>query len=77
MINDQAHEHHERMKIKKQQKRKQESHPNSLSMVELISVEPCRSWRRRDYARQTKGKEAGQVGDLEALGDGDRGDMLG
>ena len=77
MINDQAHEHHERMKIKKQQKLKQESHPNSLSTVELISAKPCRSWRRRGYAGQTKGKEARQVGDLEALGDGDHGDMLG
>ena len=65
------------MKIKKQQKLKQESHPNSLSTVELISAEPCRGWRRRGYARQTKGKEAGQVGDLEVLGDGDHGDMLG
>ena len=77
MINDQAHEHHERMKIKKQQKLKQEAHPNSLSTEELISAEPCRGWRRRGYAGQTKGKEARKVGDLEALGDGDHGDMLG
>ena len=64
------------MKIKKQQKLKQESHPNSLSMVELISMEPCRGWRRQGYAGQTKGKEARQVGDLEALGDGNHGDVL-
>ena len=42
MINDEAHEHHETMKIKKQQRMKQEAHPNSLSTEELISVEPCR-----------------------------------
>ena len=76
MINDQAHEHYERMKIKKQQKMKQEAHPNSLSTVERISAGPRRSWRRRGYAGQSKGLEAGQVGDLEVLGDGDHGDML-
>ena len=77
MINDQAHKHYERMKIKKQQKMKQEAHPNSQSTVERISAGPRRSWRRRGYAGQSKGLEAGQVGDLEVLGDGDHGDMLG
>ena len=76
MINDQAHEHHKSMKIKKQQKMKQEAHPNSLSKVEWISADPRRSWRRRGYAGQTKGKEARQVGDLEVLGDGNHGDVL-
>ena len=76
MINDQAHEHHERMKIKKQQKMKQETHPNSLSKVEWISADPRRSWRRRGYAGQTRGIEAAQVGDMEALGDGNHGDVL-
>ena len=76
MINDQAHEHHERMKIKKQQKMKQETHPNSLSTVEWITAVPRRSWRRRGYAGQTRGIEAKQVGDMEALGDGDHGDVL-
>ena len=46
-------------------------------MVELIMAEPCQGWRRWGYAGQTKGKEAGQVGDLEALGDGNHGDVLG
>ena len=77
MINDQAHEHYERMKIKKQQKMKQEAHPNSLSTVEWITAVPRRSWRRRGYAGQTRGTEAEKVGDMEALGDGDHGDMLG
>jgi len=77
MINDQAHEHHERMKIKKQQKMKQEAHPNYLSKVEWISADPHRSWGRRGYAEQTRGIEATQVGDMEALGDGDHGDVLG
>jgi len=77
MINDQAHEHHERMKIKKQQKMKQEAHPNSLSMVEWIMAAPRRSWRRRGCAGQTRGNEAAQVGDMEALDDGDHDDMLG
>ena len=77
MINDQPHEHHERMKIKKQQMLTQEAHPNSLTTVELISAEPWWGWRRRGYTGQTRGLEAGQVGDMEALGDGDHGDMLG
>jgi len=77
MSNDQAHEHHERMKIKKQQKMKQEAHPSSLSKVEWILADPRRSWRRRGYARQTRGIEAAQVGAMEALGDGDHGDVLG
>ena len=77
MINDQAHEHHERMKIKKQQKMKQETHLNSLSMVEWITADPRRSWRRRGYAGQTRGIEAEKVGDMEALGDGNHGDVLG
>ena len=77
MINDEAHEHHKRMKIKKQQRMKQEAHPNSLSMVEWITAAPRRSWRRRGYARQTRGNKAVKVGDMEALGDGDHGDMLG
>ena len=76
MINDQAHVHHDIMKIIKQQRMKQEAHPNSLSMVEWITAAPRRRWRRRGYAGQTKGKETGQVCDLEALGDGDHGDML-
>ena len=46
-------------------------------MVEWITAAPHRRWRRRGYDGQTKGKEVGQVGDLEALGDGDHGDMLG
>ena len=76
MINDEAHEHHKRMKIKKQQKLKQQAHPNSLSTEELISAEPCHGWRRRGYAGQSKRLEAGQVGAMESLGDGDHGDML-
>ena len=76
MINDQAHEHHERMKIKKQQKMKQEAHPNYLSKVEWTSADPRRSWRRRGYAGQTKGIEVAQVVDMEALADGDHGDVL-
>ena len=76
MINNQAHGHHEIMKIKKQQKLKQEAHPNSLSAVEWIMAAPRRSWRRRGYAEQTRGIEAAQVGDMEALGDGDHGDIL-
>ena len=77
MINDQADEHHERMKIKKQQKMKQEAHLNSLSTVERITVEPRRGWRRRGYAGQTRRIKATQVGGMEALGDGDHGDVLG
>ena len=77
MVNDEAHEHHGRMKIKKQQRMKQEAHPNSLSMVELITAAPRRGWRRRGYAGQTRGYDATQVGDMEALGDGNHGDMLG
>ena len=77
MSSDQAHEHHKRMKIKKQQKMKQEAHPNYLSKAEWISVDPRRSWRRRGYAEQSRGVEAAQVGDMEALGDGDHGDVLG
>ena len=77
MINDEAHEHHKRMKIKKQQRMKQEAHPNSLSAVEWIMAAPRRSWRRRGYAGQTRGIEAVKVGYLEALVDGDHGDMLG
>jgi len=77
MINDEAHEHHKRMKIKKQQRMKQEAHPNSLSMVERITAAPRRCWRRRGCVGQTRGNEATQVGDMEALGDGDHGDVLG
>jgi len=77
MINDQAHEHHERMKIKKQQRMKQEAHPNSLSTVEWITAAPHRCWRRRGYAGQTRRIEAAQVGGMEVLGDGDHGDVLG
>ena len=77
VINDEAHEHHKRMKIKKQQSMKQEDHSNSLSMVEWIMAAPRRSWIRRGCAGQTRGNEAAQVGDMEALGDGDHGDMLG
>ena len=65
------------MKIKKQQKMRQETHPNYLSKVEWILVDPHRSWRRRGYAGQPRGVEAMQVGDMEVLGDGDHGDMLG
>ena len=76
MINDQAHEHHERMKIKKQQKMKKEAHPNYLSKVERILADRRWSWRRRGYVGPTRGVEAAQVGDMEALGDGDHGDVL-
>ena len=76
-MNDEAHEHHERMKIKKQQRMKQEAHPNSLSTVKWTTVAPRRSWRRRGYAGQTRGIEAVKVGYLEALVDGNLGDMLG
>ena len=76
MIKDEAPEHHGRMKIKKQQKPKQETHPNALSTVERISAGPRRSWRRRGYAGQSKGLEAGQLGAMETLGDVDHGDML-
>ena len=55
---------------------KQEAHLNSLSTVERISAEPRWGWRRRGYAGQTRGNEAVQVGDMEALGDGDHGDVL-
>ena len=55
---------------------KQEAHPNYLSKVEWILVDPRWSWRRRGYAGQTRGIEAAQVGDMEALGDGDHGDVL-
>ena len=64
------------MKIKKQQKMKQETHLNYLSKVERISADPRRSWRRRGFAGQTREVEAAQVGDMEALGDGDHGDVL-